>query len=290
MQAQFVAREMGSSSGGRGGGGNKRPSWATPPTGRGFFSDAWDQSVMEEEFSRGQGTSFQTDLNYRMPGSPGPSLLGPGGLDGFLTQAATEKQAYLDQTEQMYQSQIELETMMYEQRQAGRLQDLKNEQAIAEARRQVGSNVTSSLMNFTNALYTFSGQKNRQLFELNKVAGIASTTISTYQLSVKAANETPGPWWVKLAAAASAFTFGMSNVARIASTDFGSGGSAPAGGSGGGTPDSPIVTQPINQTSQGPSITLVLQDSHFYGDRAHLDKWTEEELLPSIREAIGRSV
>lgn len=159
-------------------------------------------------------------------------------------------------------------------------QDVANEQAIWQMKAQAAQDGASAMMNLTNALFTFAGQKNKALFNLNKIAGIAEATVSTYTGAAMALRSVPYP--ANLAAAASVIAAGLANVARIKSMQFGSG--AAAGGFGGGTPDSPIVNQPLPQQSGPAQITV-----NVTGDIIDYQRWTEDTLAPVIRDAVGRN-
>jgi hypothetical protein len=79
-------------------------------------------------------------------------------------------------------------------------------------------------------------KKSRKMFEAMKVANIAQATINTYAAATAAMKDTPGPSWVKMAAAASIVAAGLANVSNIAATSFGGGG---GGGGGGGAAEKP---------------------------------------------------
>ncbi|MEX2430532.1 MAG: hypothetical protein WD645_01270, partial [Dehalococcoidia bacterium] len=61
---------------------------------------------------------------------------------------------------------------------------------------------------------------NREMFEINKAAGIVNATIATYQGAAQALKDIPYPW--NLAAAATVTAAGMARVSAIAGTSFGS--------------------------------------------------------------------
>jgi hypothetical protein len=100
-----------------------------------------------------------------------------------------------------------------------------------------------------------SAQKNREMFELNKLASIANAIIYTYE----GANKTLslGPWGIPLAAVIVAA--GIANVATIAGTQFGSGAAASAGGGGPGvTPVNVVPTVPPAGTAVAPVQTTIV--------------------------------
>jgi hypothetical protein len=146
-------------------------------------------------------------------------------------------------------------------------------------------NGTSAFMNLSNALYAFSGKKSKELFTLNKVAGIADGVVNTAVGVTQALRSVPYPF--NLVAAASVAAAGAAQIAAISSQTFGGGGTSPAaGGYGGGTPDSPIVTQPSSsQQTSSQSITVVIQ-----GNVLGEEKYIEERFAPLMRELASRNV
>lgn len=157
----------------------------------------------------------------------------------------------------------------------------KIEQSGQNMQLQAAVNYTSAAMNLTNALFTFSHGKSRALFEINKVAGIANATMSTYEAADKAMASVPYPW--NLAAAASVIAAGLANVASISSTSFGGG--AAAGGYGEGTPTSPVVTQPASaQQSTGTQVQIVVNGA--IGEK----KWFEDNLPEILKDFASRNV
>ena len=92
----------------------------------------------------------------------------------------------------------------------------------------------------------------RREFDRSKKLQKQSAIISTGLAVISAAAQTPGPWWVKLAAALAAGELGRRQVQAIDATQFDGGGSistvSPGGGAGGGggTTDSGRPDQNIN--------------------------------------------
>jgi hypothetical protein len=76
-------------------------------------------------------------------------------------------------------------------------------------------------------------QHNKAMFEINKVAGIASAIVNTYVGASRALREYPPP--LSFAMAAAQVAAGMAQVAAIKSTSFGAGG-APSLAASGATP------------------------------------------------------
>ncbi len=108
--------------------------------------------------------------------------------------------------------------------------ELAEIQRIENLKTQARSDSFSAAANFANALFIFTGQKNKALFNAVKVFNIAQAITDTYAGANKALASVPYPY--NIAAAASVVGLGLANVARISATSFGSTG----GGGGGGTP------------------------------------------------------
>lgn len=161
-----------------------------------------------------------------------------------------------------------------------RRRDLDDEQNLWNLKAQAANQGTNAMMNLSNALFAFSNQKSRKLFELNKIAGIAESIVSTYTGAAMALRSVPYPY--NLAAAATVVAQGMANVAQIKSTQFGS--AAAAGGFGGGTPGSPIVTQPLPQQEQRPAAPVI--NVSIYGHVVDNDSFARE-VIPSLTKALS---
>lgn len=95
-------------------------------------------------------------------------------------------------------------------------------------------------------------QHNRAMFLLNKVAGIANATVSTFVGATKALEWGPiiGPIFAGIITAA-----GMANVAAIAGTDFGGGSSAPSIGFGRAVPTTPAYGSSAIETTPSGAAT-----------------------------------
>jgi hypothetical protein len=151
-----------------------------------------------------------------------------------------------------------------------------------EMKTSAAANGTAALMNLTNALYVFGGKKSRAMFEANKIAGIANIGVSTYTAAAGAMKDTPGPYWVRLLAAGAITAAGLAQAANVSTMSF-DGGGTPSGGYGGGTPTSPVVTQPGGSSQQAPQeITIkvigVISDA------------TVENLVDRFNDAGSRGV
>jgi len=121
--------------------------------------------------------------------------------------------------------------------------------------------VLGELINMTQGV----AQHNKTMFNINKIAGIANATISTYEGVTKTLAAYPQPLAGILAA--THLAAGLAQVSAIQSTSFGGGaGSAPSlAGSGGGS--STVNTVPVNPSSsqqsqpQGQQITINIAGS-----------------------------
>lgn len=129
----------------------------------------------------------------------------------------------------------------------------------AEARRQFGEmNALQQANQFIGIISTLSAagaQKNREMFEINKIASIANAVMYTYEGANKALGQ-GGMWGIAMASTIVAL--GLANVATIASTQFGSSGGAPSatGGAPGVTPVAVVPTVP--QAGTGSSQTTIV--------------------------------
>lgn len=168
--------------------------------------------------------------------------------------------------------------------QRGNQMMIQNEYQLASQKEQIWRNSSSAFMNFTNAISTVAGNKNKALFRLNQIAGIANATIDTHAGAAKALASVPYPY--NLAAAASVIAYGMARVASIASQSFSSGGEsgAAAGGTGQGTASSPVVTQPQGIGAGGGTVTINIHGA--IGER----QWFEDNLPQVLQELSARNV
>lgn len=112
---------------------------------------------------------------------------------------------------------------------------------------------TQSILGYLTTLSAGAAQKNRAMFELNKIGSIANAIIYTYEGANKALSL--GPWGIPIAAAIVAA--GLANVATIASTTFGS--SAPSGGGGSGAIPTTDVPNAGAPQGTGPGMTTIIE-------------------------------
>jgi hypothetical protein len=160
---------------------------------------------------------------------------------------------------------------------------LQNDQQLAEQKAQIWNASFSAFTNFTNAMYTLGGKQSKKMFELNKVAGIAEATVTTYQAANKTWAQWGYPWGIPMVAAVVAS--GLANVSAISSQSFG-GGAAAAGSAAGGAsvPDdiASIVNQPVvSDTKKATSVTI-----NIHGNVVDHDAFARE-VIPSLAKAIN---
>lgn len=143
---------------------------------------------------------------------------------------------------------------------------------------------TANAATLFNNLYEMTGKKNRAMFYVAKGMAMANTAINTSEAVMKTYAQTGifgGPVAAALVAAVGATQMGL-----IASQSPEGGGAT--GSFGGGTPTSPIVTQPLGSGQQQPvtNITIEIQ-----GNMISDDKWVEDKLAPLMRDlAVNRNV
>lgn len=183
---------------------------------------------------------------------------GKGLADNVRTQAELEKQSYDERLSalQYYIANSNLSVQdgnaLMERFQIDHEAKLGSVMATAAVERRKFQELTtmqqaSSIAGILTTLTATTAQKNREMFELNKLASMANAIIYTFEGANKALSM--GPWGIPLAAIIIAA--GLANVASIASTSFGSGAAPSAGGGGPGvipTSDVPTVN---NQQSAG---------------------------------------
>ena len=133
--------------------------------------------------------------------------------------------------------------------------------------------VVGELVNLTAGV----AQHNRQMFELNKAAGIAQATINTYEGVTKTLSAYPQPLAGILAAAHLAA--GLAQVSAIQGTSFnGGGGTAPSGITGGASaPAGELITpveQPDEREQQGTVVEINI-DGNLYGNADFIDAVVE---------------
>ena len=135
-------------------------------------------------------------------------------------------------------------------------EELSMVRLTAQQKEEVWANSLSTFTNLTNALYVMGGRGSRKMFEMNKIAGIAEATISTYQGAAAALKL---GWPMGPIAAAAITAQGLAQVASIKSQTF-SGGSSSYSTAAGGA--SPVITTPDASgadTGQEQQMTIIFK-------------------------------
>jgi len=177
------------------------------------------------------------------------------------------------------------------------LAEQKYTQQITDLEKKEQQQKLSSTMQYTSAtaglfgsLYELSGKKLKAFFYLQQTANAASAVMSGYK-SAAAATEPPPIGLGPVAGgplAAIMIAGGYASAASIMAQSLGgvSGGGAGSASYGSGTPTSPVVTQPMGgQTQAQGGLTVNIQ-----GNVIGEDSWVENNLIPSLNNALGRNV
>ena len=152
-------------------------------------------------------------------------------------------------------------------------------------RKQATSDMFGNLAGAGQNFYQASGQQNKAAFAVYKAFAIAQAGIDTYQSAVaayKAMVGIPiiGPG-LAIAAAAAATAFGLSNIAKIAAMQPGSG----ASGGNVSAGSAPNINSPGNSTSNDNRSTVY--QINFYGDPGNItdkDRFARD-IIDSINKA-----
>lgn len=113
------------------------------------------------------------------------------------------------------------------------------------------------------------------------IAGLAVTGASGIAAELTAA----AAW------AAGGIAVGALGEAGASAIEGGTSGATTPAGYGGGSPASPIVTQPATPQAPQQQITVVLNmNGAMYADKDKMGRWLEEEFAPLMRDAVGRNV
>lgn len=212
---------------------------------------------------------------------------------GKLTQIQTDLQFALEQrfiTEQQYQELMLQERLKYEARMGNVMAqgELSRQKFSQQSWMSQAQTASQWLMNMTASAAT----SNREMFEINKAAGISNAIVNTYQAATgayAALASIPyvGPF-LGAAAAAVAIAAGMANVQAISSAQFGTSTSAPSIGGGGAIPVTsadpgggsgmPLAAVPeVEQAKKQVNVTLVGSQFSY--------QQVVNEILPLINEA-----
>ncbi|MCP3177310.1 tape measure protein [Desulfuromonas sp. KJ2020] len=222
------------------------------------------------------------------------------GLDAEAQERA--KTAYFEQRDWMIAQDIEAGNLMQDmwlQQAEGRAEanmrglEMINaqEEWAAQQRFTIDQNMFQAKLGLTgsmlDALAILTGNKNKAIFAAQKIFGIASAVAAAYQAKALALANPPGPP-ATIPMSIAAFKMGMFSAAGIAATNLASmvtsfsGSDSP--GYGGGTPNSPVVTQP---TVPQQEITISLKSEiHGIVD----ERLVETTLVPMLNEAGTRNV
>lgn len=155
----------------------------------------------------------------------------------------------------------------------------------------------SSMATIADSFYQLSGKKSKAAFQAYKVLKSGETIITTADTAMKAYNSmAPIPFVgpaLGIAAAAAAIASGMVQLQTINSASPDGGGSI-SNISGGAAPSSPgtqPVTQPIGSSQTGTAFHITMQiNGSMLADQQQLNRWTEDYLVPTIRDLKTRGV
>lgn len=154
----------------------------------------------------------------------------------------------------------------------------------ASTQKQIGM-VASAGVQMTNA----AANSNKGMFLANKAFRLVEAGMELKAGVVKTFNSFPVP--INFGMAALHAAAGAVQLADLASAGYGGSTGSPGGNYGGGTPTSPIVTQPgTNQQQQPLNITFNVNGT-ILSDQGALQRWFEESAAPTIRDlAVNRNV
>lgn len=189
-------------------------------------------------------------------------------------------------TEQQYNQLLEQETLKHK----AKMGDISAQAAIALAafekkttRDKVGY-ILSQSVQLTQGIAT----SNKELFEINKIAGIAQASIALYEGTSKTWNAYPYPWNIPMTALHVAT--GLAQIQAISSAQFGSSTSAPTIGGGGAIPvfnaagaASPVAPLPAPNAQIEPPEQLL--SITFAGSGRYTQEEIVDGLLPALEAA-----
>lgn len=235
---------------------------------------AWEQGVAarlakiqeanltEEEVERGKLIQIQNDLQFALQSR-------------FITE-----QQYHEMREQA------------QQQHEAKYGNIMAQAAIARQKflqmtaTQQTQTVLGQMVEMTNGVAT----KNRELFEINKVAGIANAVVNTYTGVSKTLAAYPYPW--NLPMAALHLVSGLAQIDAISSASFGGSTSAPTIGGGGAVPvtsadpggassfQAAAAIPEIEKPRQAVSVT-------FTGSGRYTMNEVVDGIVPLLKEAAG---
>lgn len=143
----------------------------------------------------------------------------------------------------------------------------------------------TSLTGAFEALFAANADRSKRDFELHKKIALATAIIDTAAAVVASLRETPGPVWVKIAAAASAAAYGAARIQQIRSTSWQGGGGATASSAAATTTasSSQNATNGSATTQSRPGATTI-----YIGNLVGWDRYVRDQLIDVIREATDR--
>lgn len=155
-------------------------------------------------------------------------------------------------------------------------QAAEKEKAIAEAQKRVKINAVSQTF---AALSTLMETNSRELFEVGKAAAISGAIVDGYAGVQKTLASVPAPFNYALAAAQGVAA--AANVAKIASTSFGSGGSvSPSTAGGSASSATAATTQQTAQTAPQQQVSIALSGDVY-------SRQSVVQLIEQINEAVS---
>lgn len=160
---------------------------------------------------------------------------------------------------------------------------MQDEIAMNDLRLQSYADTAGAIKNITEAIYIFSGQRSRALFNVMKAASIAEAIMNTYRAANQVLADPTLIGYAKAAAVAATIAAGLANVAKISSTNIGSGGGGGGGiggASGGGTPTGSLRG---SDPSPGQQVQVSVQVNALDPSSVNWDRISE-----NIAESFGR--
>jgi len=206
---------------------------------------------------------------------------------GKLTVIQNDLQFALDMrfiTEQQYHDLLQQEQLKHEAKLGNVMAQgaLARQKFVQMSAMQQTQTVLGEMVRMTQGVATHS----RAMFEINKVAGVASAIINTYEGVTLALAKYPGP--IGIAMAGITLAAGLAQVDAISSAQFGSSTSAPTIAGGGATPITnadpggasalPLAAVPELAKAKA-QVNVTLVGSQFSYDQV------VNEILPLINEA-----
>ncbi len=165
-----------------------------------------------------------------------------------------------------------------------RAYELQQEQMLQQQKYALAANAAGLIGGIAQSLFIATGKKNREFFEIMKIASTAEAIINTATGATKALAQ---GGWFGIAMAAAIVAAGMAQVATIQAQQFNapSSGGISVGGNGGGMPIAQTVPPPAPEKKTGPSII------NFYvnGDIVDHDQFART-LLPYLNKAEAAGV